>query len=158
VYRERQFLRLCRRTRIMWRQHQRRGTVGKNQHWQKEIVVHWEELLRKITELLQHRWTAGELNIHLEDPVSSQTVRREVHKSNIHGKAATAKPLITESNAQMRKRRCCVTTSGNAHVIWSDESSFTLFPTSEEFTFGEHPRKPTIRNVWFQQWNTGEVL
>jgi hypothetical protein len=31
VYRERQFLRLCRRTRIMGRQHQRRGTVGENQ-------------------------------------------------------------------------------------------------------------------------------
>jgi hypothetical protein len=28
----------------------------------------------------------------------------------------------------------------------------------EEFTFGERPRKPTIRNAWFQQWNTGEVL
>jgi hypothetical protein len=28
----------------------------------------------------------------------------------------------------------------------------------EGFTFGEHPRKPAIRNAWFQQWNTGEVL
>jgi hypothetical protein len=28
----------------------------------------------------------------------------------------------------------------------------------EEFTFGEHPRKLTIRNAWFQQWNTGQVL
>jgi hypothetical protein len=25
----------------------------------------------------------------------------------------------------------------------------------EEFTFGEHPRKPTIRNAWIQKWNTG---
>jgi hypothetical protein len=23
---------------------------------------------------------------------------------------------------------------------------------------GEHPRKPTIWNAWFQQWNTGEGL
>jgi hypothetical protein len=23
----------------------------------------------------------------------------------------------------------------------------------EEFMFGEHPRKPTIQNSWFQQWN-----
>jgi hypothetical protein len=46
----------------------------------------------------------AELNIHLEDPVSSKTVRRELHKSNIHGRAAIAEPLITESNAQMRKR------------------------------------------------------
>jgi hypothetical protein len=29
---ERQFPRLCRHTRIMGRQHQRRGTVGENQH------------------------------------------------------------------------------------------------------------------------------
>jgi hypothetical protein len=49
-------------------------------------------------------------------------------------------------------------TTGKAHMIWSDKSSFTLIPTSEEFTFGEHPRKPTIQNAWFQQWNTGEVL
>jgi hypothetical protein len=30
-YQERQFLRLCRHTRIMGRQHQRRGTVGENE-------------------------------------------------------------------------------------------------------------------------------
>jgi transposase len=47
---------------------------------------------------------AAELNIHLEDPVSTKTVRRELHKSNIHGRAAVAEPLITESNAQMRKQ------------------------------------------------------
>jgi hypothetical protein len=40
IYRERQFLRLCRHTGIMGRQHQRRGTVGENQHSQREIVVH----------------------------------------------------------------------------------------------------------------------
>jgi hypothetical protein len=46
-----------------------------------------------------HRTTAQlitELNIHLEDSVSTKTVGREPHKSNSHGKAATAKPLITE--------------------------------------------------------------
>jgi hypothetical protein len=45
-----------------------------------------------------------QLNIHPEDPVSTKTVRCELHKSNIHGRAAIAKPLITESIAQMRKR------------------------------------------------------
>jgi hypothetical protein len=45
----------------------------------------------------------AELNIHLEDTVSTKTVQRELHKSNIHGKAALAKPLFTESSAQMRK-------------------------------------------------------
>jgi hypothetical protein len=28
---------------------------GENQHWQKEIIVHWEWLFRKNTGLLQHR-------------------------------------------------------------------------------------------------------
>jgi hypothetical protein len=44
-----------------------------------------------------------ELSIHLEDPVSTKSVRRELHKSNIHGWAAIAESVITESNAQMRK-------------------------------------------------------
>jgi hypothetical protein len=49
-------------------------------------------------------------------------------------------------------------TLGNALMILLGELSFTLFPTSEEFTFGKHPRKPIIRNARFQQRNTGEVL
>jgi anion-transporting ArsA/GET3 family ATPase len=47
-----------------------------------------------------------DLNVHLEDPVSTRTVQHELHKSSIHGKAATAKPLITESNAQVHKWWC----------------------------------------------------
>jgi hypothetical protein len=43
----------------------------------------------------------AELNIHLEDPVSTKTVQRGLHRSNIHGRAAIAKPLVTESNALM---------------------------------------------------------
>jgi hypothetical protein len=39
----------------------------------------------------------AELNIHLDDRFH-KTVRHELHKSDIHGRAATAKPL-TESNA-----------------------------------------------------------
>jgi hypothetical protein len=46
----------------------------------------------------------AELNIHLEDVVSTKTVRRELHKSNIHGRTALSKSLITESIAQKRKR------------------------------------------------------
>jgi hypothetical protein len=48
----------------------------------------------------------AELKIYLEDPVSTKTVRRKLHKSSIHGRAATTKAPITESNAQMRKRWC----------------------------------------------------
>jgi hypothetical protein len=48
----------------------------------------------------------AELNIHLEDPVSRKIVQHELHKSNIHGRAVIAKPLITESNVQMRCPSC----------------------------------------------------
>ena len=40
----------------------------------------------------------AELNINFEDPV-----QRALHKSNIHGRAAIAKPLITKNNAKMWK-------------------------------------------------------
>jgi hypothetical protein len=33
----------------------------------------------------------------------------------------------------------------------------TLFPTSGKVYFWRTPRRPTIRNTWFRQWNTGEV-
>jgi histidine ammonia-lyase len=54
-----------------------------------------------------------EFNIHHENPVSVKTVRRELHKSNIHGKAAIAEHLITENNAKRRKRWC------DDHKTWT---------------------------------------
>ena len=42
----------------------------------------------------------AELSVHLEDPVSTKTVQQELHKSNIHGRAAIAKPLSTQNNAK----------------------------------------------------------
>jgi hypothetical protein len=56
-----------------------------------------------------------ELNIHLEDPVSTKTGRRDLHKSNIQGRTATAKPLVTENNARMRKRWC------HDHKTWTSD-------------------------------------
>jgi hypothetical protein len=44
----------------------------------------------------------AELNIHLEDSVSTTTVQCELQKFNIYGRAVIAKSLNTESNAQMR--------------------------------------------------------
>jgi hypothetical protein len=48
--------------------------------------------------LKNHRTTAAqvtaELNIHLEDPASTKTVQRELHKSNIHGRAEIAERPI----------------------------------------------------------------
>jgi hypothetical protein len=45
----------------------------------------------------------GKLSFHLEDPTSTKTVRRELHKSNIRGRAAIAKNLITENHAKRGK-------------------------------------------------------
>jgi hypothetical protein len=123
------FLRLCQHTWIMGKQ-QRRGAVGENQQWQREIVYIENDCFEKSQNYCNTGERTAKLNIHLEEPVSTK-------QSNIHGRAAIAKPLTTESNAQMPKRWCHVTTikpghqtTGNAPVIWSDESSYTLFPTS----------------------------
>jgi hypothetical protein len=75
---------------------------GENQHSQKEIVVHSVGLFKKNHRTTEAQVTA-ELNIYLDDPVSTKTVRRNIYKSNIHGRAAIAKHLITEYNAQIRK-------------------------------------------------------
>jgi preprotein translocase subunit SecG len=42
-----------------------------------------------------------ELNIHLEDSVSTTTLQCDFHKFNIYGRAAIAKPLFTESNPHL---------------------------------------------------------
>jgi hypothetical protein len=55
----------------------------------------------------------AELNIHFEDPVSTKPVQRKLHKSNIHGRATTAKPLITGSNAHIYKQWC------HDHKTWT---------------------------------------
>jgi hypothetical protein len=101
--------------------------------------------------------STAELNVHLEDPVSTKTLRCGLHKSTIHGRAAIAKPLITKSNAQMCKRWC------HYHKTWTSDNwkralygqmsrPSRSFLHQEEFTFREHPRKPTtIRNAWFQK-------
>jgi hypothetical protein len=75
----------------------------------------------------------AELNIHLEDPVSTKTVQRELHKSNIHGRAAIAKPLkvmLSCVNNGVITIKPGHQTTGNMYLTWSDELSFTLFPTS----------------------------
>jgi hypothetical protein len=107
-----------------------------------------------------HRHSAAEvtteLNIRLEQPVSSKTAWRELHKSNIHGRAATAKPLITKSNAQMRKR------SRHNHKTWTSDNwkrardMSTLFPTSGKVYVLRTPKEtynpeclvPTVKHGW----------
>lgn len=76
----------------------------------------------------------AELNVGLTNPVSTKTIRRELHKQGISGRAAIPKPLISDANACKRKTWCrshkTWTMEQWKTVIWSDESCFTLFPTS----------------------------
>jgi hypothetical protein len=53
-----------------------------------------------------------ELNIHREDLVSMKRVRRMLHKSKIHGRAAITKPLITENNAEDEEDGVMIEKSG----------------------------------------------
>jgi len=50
----------------------------------------------------QHKTTAAkvtaELNTHLSNTILTKTVRRELHKGNIYGRAAITKPFIIEKN------------------------------------------------------------
>jgi hypothetical protein len=75
--------------------------------------------LRKIV-LKNHTTTAeqvtAELNIHHEDPVSTKTVQREIQKYSIHSRAAIAKPLITDCNAQMHNQWC------HDHKTWTSDN------------------------------------
>ncbi len=48
----------------------------------------------------------AELNVYLNSLVSTKTVRRELHRVTIHGRAAIDKPLVTRSNAKCRFH-CC---------------------------------------------------
>jgi hypothetical protein len=97
-----------------------------------------DHILRKIVSK-NRRSTAAQVtaepNIHLEDAVSTKkTVQCELHIFNIHGTAAIAKPVISDSNIQTRKRWCYDHKAWTSHnwkrVIWLDDSSFTLFPAS----------------------------
>jgi hypothetical protein len=49
---------------------------------------------------------SAEIGTHLEVPISTITVRRELQKSNIHSRAAIAKLLNTGNNTKRKKRWC----------------------------------------------------
>ncbi|XP_073410924.1 cytosolic arginine sensor for mTORC1 subunit 1 isoform X1 [Dendrobates tinctorius] len=48
----------------------------------------------------------AELNEHLQNPVSTKTVRRELHKSGFHGRAAIRKPLLSITNVSKHLEWC----------------------------------------------------
>ena len=58
------------------------------------VTINYSSTAAKVT---------AELNIHLKT-ISTKTVWWKYHKSNIRGRAAIAKPLITENNAKRWKR------------------------------------------------------
>jgi len=56
----------------------------------------------------------SEINIHLE-AVSTKTVWQELHKTNIHGRAAIVERLITENSAKSEEDGGMITKLG--HLI-----------------------------------------
>ena len=111
-------------------------TSAKRNSGQKPKLSERDHCTLKRIVSINHRSTAAkvraELDIHLEDR-STKTVWRELHKSSIHGRAAIAKPLITENSAKRLKRWCddhkTWPSDDWKYIIWSDEPSM-LFPTS----------------------------
>jgi hypothetical protein len=90
----------------------------------------------------------------LEAPLSTRTVRGEFYKSNVHGKAAITKPLITENDAKRRKGWCddhkTWTSDDRKYVIWSDDRPSCCSKHQAGFMFANRPRKLIILNAWFQ--------
>ena len=63
--------------------------------------------------------------------ISSRTVRRELHGMGFHGRAAASKPYISKCNAKRWMQWCKAchhwTLEQWRHVIWSDESHFSIW-------------------------------
>ena len=111
----------------------------------------------------RHRTTAlkvtAKLNQHLNSPVSTKTVRRELDKAEYHGRAATGKLLLFTMNFQVRLKWCRDHKGWFADrwkkVIFSDESSFSLFPTAWRVYVWRQPiGKHTTLTAIITQWST----
>ena len=105
-----------------------------------------------------HRTTAtevtAELNVLHEDLVSTKTVQRELHKSNIHSRAAIAKPLGTLKNTKKAKKNGVMIIKPGCLLIGNMHYGLMSHPYSSQlqagFMFGQCPRKPIVLNAWFQ--------
>jgi hypothetical protein len=104
----------------------------------------------------------AELNTYLEDCVSTNTVQRELHKSTIHCRAAIAKSLIPENSAKRQKRWCDDSktwmSDDSKYIIWSDESSFTLFPTAGRVYVWRMPKETCNPECLVPVVKHGEVM
>jgi transposase len=89
---------------LAYMNHGKTTSLKRNSGEKSTVTERYHHTFRR-TVLKNHRTTEAqvttELNIHLQDPVSTKTVQRELHRSTIQGRAASAKLLLTESNAQM---------------------------------------------------------
>jgi hypothetical protein len=92
----------------------------------------------------------AELNIHIVDPVSTKTLRRQFHKSHIHGRAAVAKHVIIENNAKRRKRRCddhkTWTSDIWENVIWSPTSGRDYVWRTPKEGYNPECLAPTVKH------------
>ncbi|GFV27037.1 transposable element Tc1 transposase [Trichonephila clavipes] len=74
------------------------------------------------------------MNTHLLNSVSMKTIQRELHTAKIHGRVAIRKPLVSGWNVSKKCQWCRDNLNWTQlqweQVIWSDESSFTLFQTN----------------------------
>jgi len=86
-------------TQIMGIHHQLRGMVAENQNQVKGIAAHGRGSRLKIADILQQRWQQNSI-FNLKTLFPQKTACPELHKSNIRGRVAIAKPLITENNAE----------------------------------------------------------
>lgn len=98
------------------------------------------------------------VNATLNNPISTHTVRRELHGQNLYARAAIAKPLIKKANAEKRLRWCQERKSWTLEqwrkIVYSDESTYTLFPTAGRIYVWRTPKeaynpeclRPTVKH------------
>jgi hypothetical protein len=89
--------------------------MGVNTKTESVVMWLWLRIVLKTYRTTAAQVTA-ELNIHLQTLISTKTAQHDLYKSNIHSRAAIAKPLITETNAQMHKPWC------RDHEIWTSHN------------------------------------
>jgi hypothetical protein len=92
---------------LAYMNHRKTTSAKRNSGQESTLTERGYLTLRRIV-LKNHRTNAAQVtaehNIRLEDPVSTKTVRHDLHKSSIHGRAAIGEPPITESSAQIHTR------------------------------------------------------
>jgi transposase len=127
---------------------------GRTSTLTERIIIYWKDSFEK------YRWTTAaqvtaELNIHLPQNLSSVRLRLTNPTSTVGLKLLNLwllKVMLRCVNDGVTTMTPENQTTVSAIAIWSNESSFILFPTSGKVYFGRTPKE-----AWFQQWNTGGV-